>query len=193
MYRILFSVLSACTLFHPSLSLAQDDLVPSQQLQLVAATLEWNPPADIPYKLLSKPPQAFQACHFAAITRKPILEVRYWWQEVDSTQNENFLPHIKAGMLAVHLAANKEDSVISSHSLEESVIVDTLQADWAGLYTFMPKDIFSDKQHCQLLALFQEGKAMGYVFLLFDDPPATLPQWMYSLRFTNREHLPLDN
>lgn len=184
MYRLLLlPALALYLLSIPLLSYCQDSLSLSNQLLLETAQLQWAPPTTS-YKLSKKPPQVFQACHFAATIRKqPALEVRYWLQPVDSMQSENFLPNIKAGMLAVHLAANEEDSVISSHRLDEDTVRDTLQADWAQLYTLTPKDIYSDKQHCQLLALYRDEIALAYVFLLFDDPPVNLPQWMYSLRF----------
>ena len=46
--------------------------------------------------------------------------------------------------------------------------LESYQADWGAIVFFQPKRIFSDEDHCKMLALYREGKGIVYIFYLFN-------------------------
>jgi hypothetical protein len=166
---------------------AQEILPLDQRLRLAQYELEWWPPTAA-YRLLKPPVNNFYPCDFYVQIRKEGLQIRYLMVPVMDVDDERSdIPQIQAATLAMHLADNEEDSYISSHQLDPGLLDSVYQADWGEQFFFHPKPGFSSAKNCQMLALFREGVAMGYIFLLFDEAPLTLPEQAQTLRFWRRK------
>ena len=78
-------------------------------------------------------------------------------------------PHIKVSNMALSAATNQDDEArLVMHEMSKEDL-ENYQADWGAVVFFQPKRIFSDKDHCKMLALYREGKGLAYVFYLFDE------------------------
>ena len=78
-------------------------------------------------------------------------------------------PHIKVSNMALSAATNQDDEArLVMHEMSKEDL-EYYQADWGAVVFFQPKRIFSDKDHCKMLALYREGKGLAYVFYLFDE------------------------
>jgi hypothetical protein len=166
--------------------LAQEALDSAQVARLASWQLEWLAP-DTTYRWLKPARDPYYATDFSLYIRQEGLEIRYLVEAVDTTTDLSAFPHLRAGQLAVHLADNSEDSHISGHQFHPDSVRLHYRADWAQQFTFRPKTTFSERTHCQMIALFREGVARAFIFLLFDEAPITLPERKKTLRFRVRE------
>ncbi|MEL6275951.1 MAG: hypothetical protein AAFU03_12685 [Bacteroidota bacterium] len=112
------------------------------------------------------------------------LEIRYYLQAESEMGPFVGMPHVAAGRLLIDVSSNDEDAVTTAHSFQGEALA-TYRADWAKLFTFQPKRRFSDTNFAQMVALYQEGIGMLYVFLLFDKAPDTLDSRQLAIRFIN--------
>lgn len=165
---------------------AQDGLGLDNQLLLERNELEWLAPAE-PYRVIKNPSNSFQDYDFGIYLRKQKVEVRYLIIPAEADSDRELIPHLRAGRMAMHIAGNDEDSYISAHEMEFDLVDSVYQADWGQVFFFPPKGIFSDAKDCQMLALYREGVALCFVFLLFEEAPPTLPKLAQLLRFKPRD------
>ena len=167
------------------LSYAQDGLGLDNQLLLERHDLEWSAPTE-PYRVIKNPSNSFQEYDFGLYLRKQKVEVRYLIVSAQTDSDRELIPHLRAGRMAMHIAGNEEDSYIAAHEMELEVVDTVYQADWGQTFFLPPKQIFSGAKNCQMLALYREGVAHCFVFLLFEEAPASLPELAQLLRFKPR-------
>ena len=71
--------------------------------------------------------------------------------------------------MAISAATNEnEEARLVLHEMSKENLKN-YHADWGAVVFFQPKIIFSDKDHCKMLALYQEEKGLVYIFYLFDE------------------------
>lgn len=165
---------------------AQHALPLEHQLRLAHYELSWEMPEEIAYKFIRYPSKTYQNFDFSLQTRKPQLQVRYLLVPAEQDEDKNLIPHLRAGAMAMHLASNEEDSYVAAHQLDPALVDSVYQADWAQTFFFKPKDAFSLAEHCQMTAIYREGVALAYVFLLFEEVPKNIATYTESLRFLPR-------
>ncbi len=173
-----------CSLFAHLLA-AQIDYTPRFTRLLEAAQLEFYEPLENNYKDVSvwKDAAQYQSYDFAIRSRRNQLEIRYLIQPYNE-QNQLFTaPQVEAVRLAMHLATNEEESIISGLSMDEGELKSDFNADWGKVFIFQPKKNFSNRTHCKMLALYTEGKGMAFVFFLFDQPSQEVENRFVALRF----------
>ena len=157
-----------------------------QQLLLERFELSWDAPA-VPYRATKRPQNSFQSYDIGIVFRKADLEIRYLLIPDATGSDQELIPHLRAPRMAMHLASNDEDSYIAAHDLEPGEVDSLYDADWGQKFFFSPKDIFSDAKDCEMIALYREGVGMCYIFLLFEEPSANLPELTQLLRFKPRQ------
>jgi hypothetical protein len=172
-------------LFFVTPTKGQEQLPLEYQLQIAQQGLDWFSP-EVPYKVLRNPSMVFQEYDFAVNLRKEKLEIRYLFVPVEPDSDQALIPHLSASRMAMHLASNAEDSYLVAHEVDSAVMDTVYHADWVQIYFFKPKQVFSASENCQMLAFYREGLGLCYAFLLFDDPPVTLPERMNLMRFRPR-------
>lgn len=153
--------------------------------QLAEMGLEIIQPLESDYRNLGAAENDYLTCPLVVRSRREKLEIRYAVRPVADMGYLADAPHIAAGNLAVNLASNDEDTFLAVHSLPAASVRDNYGADWLKLYTFPPKRGFSERETCQMVALFREGVGMAYVFLLFDKAPELLDARTNALRFVD--------
>lgn len=129
-------------------------------------------PTDAGYKAYKLTTDHYQPCQFAIYSRKEKLELRYLLEPFDSSSAELSLPSLFTGRLLLHLASNDDDTVIAGHVLEEATL-QAYNADWGKVFFFRPKNSFSTRKYCQLLALAKKDKGIALAFFLTDNPNNT--------------------
>lgn len=151
--------------------------------QLAAMNLEILQPLESDYRVRKPVENDYLTCPLVVRSRREKLEIRYAVRPVVDLGYLADAPHIAAGNLATRLASNDEDTFLAVHSLPAASVRDNYGADWLRLYTFPPKRGFSERAHCQMVAMFREGVGIAYVFLLFDQAPELLEARTNALRF----------
>ena len=164
------------------ISYAQNGLGLDHQLLLDRSELQWSAPEG-PYRVIKNPSNNFQEYDFGIYLRKQKVEVRYLIVPATPDSERELIPHVRAARMAMHVAGNDEDSYIAAHEIEVELLNAVYQADWGQLFYFPPKRIFSDAKNCQMLALYREGVALCFVFLLFEEATPNLPALSRLLRF----------
>lgn len=187
MVRRIYILILCCSL-SSLVGYSQDRLPLEHELKLAQYELTWHKP-EVPFKLLPYPRLAFQDYDFALGFRKDKLEIRYLIVPPEPDSDVALIPHLEAPRMAMHLANNDDDSYIVAHEMDLAVLDSVYHADWGQTYFFPPKQVFSAAQNCQMLVLYREGVALCYVFMLFDDPPITLPERSQLLQFWPRKLL----
>lgn len=168
-----------------TLTYGQEGLPLDQQLLLTRYDMEWAAPAS-PYRVNKRPYNAFQEYDFGLYLRKEKMEIRYLFVPYEQESKREIIPHLRAPRMAMHLASNDEDSHIAAHEIDPAVLDSVYQADWGQVFYFPPKDGFSAAKDCQMLALYREDVGMCFIFLLFEEAPASLPDLAQLLRFRPR-------
>ena len=97
-------------------------------------------------------------------------------------------PHIKVSNMALSAATNQDDDArLVMHEMSKEDL-ESYQADWGAVVFFQPKRIFSDKDHCKMLALYREGKGLVYVFYLFNEASEEVDLQKNCLSFLPKEN-----
>lgn len=139
-------------------------------------------PFDVAYKVMSPSDNGYLEDHARFYSKEEKLEVRMHFRPETLHDPYAGMPHLRAGHLVMNLGSNDEDAVTAIHSFgDEEMMV--FNADWARLFTFRPKQSYSERQRAQLVALYREGRGMVYLILLFDRPPGTLEDRQLLLGF----------
>lgn len=184
MKRLIFTCCLSIGLFTLLLN-AQVDLSIHFQDKLQAAGIEFLEPLENSYKDIRVPRRNFTDYDFAIRSRKEKIEIRY---RIDPLEAENpvaYAPHVRTVRTLLHLATNDTNFYMSGIPVRESDLIETFNADWGKIFFFTPKEAFSPRKECKMLALFREGRGMAYVFFLFDEPSPELDYRFYALRFLN--------
>jgi hypothetical protein len=173
-------------LFFATFVKGQEQLLFEYQLRLAQQGLEWLPQEE-PFKMQKNPPMAFQEYDFAVSLRKEELEIRYFFVPIDPESDQAIVPHLIVPRMAMHLASNEEDSYLAAHEIAPALLDTVYYADWGQTFFFQPKLAFSTFENCQMIAFYREGVGLCYAFLLFNDPPPTLPERAKMMRFRPRK------
>lgn len=147
------------------------------------AQIDFFEPVEGSYKEIRLQKGTFQPCDFGIRSRKEKIEIRYLVAPYNEHHYVFRAPHVEGLRMASHLAVNEEDAVITSIGITEDELKENFNADWGKIYFFQPKDSFSEREHCKMLALYAEGKGMVLVFFLFDEPSRELDNRHLALRF----------
>ncbi len=164
---------------------AQVDLDPGFQEKLEVAGLEFIEPLEARYKDVRVVRNDFLTYDFAIRSRREGLEIRYYIQPAGETAMD--VPHVDAIRLLTHLATNDERFVMSGLDVSEADLREQFNADWGKVFFFTPKESFSPRRQCKMLALFREGYGSAFVFFLFDEAGPELDHRFYALRFREGE------
>lgn len=178
-YAVSFALLLSTTIIF-----TQEGLPLEYQLRFAQNELEWSEP-EVPYRWQKHTNTTFQAYDFAISIRKEKLKIRYLFVP-DDDSHADLIPHLRVPRMAMHLASNDDGSYMSAHAIEPSLLDSVYHADWGQVFFFRPKPLFSSAKDCQMLAFYREGIGLFYVFMLFDEPPMTLPERAKLVRFTEK-------
>jgi len=164
-----FTALAAILLLaHNAISQKID--VPSRFYQLLEkANLEFFEPVDAGYKDYKPVMNEFQNVDFAIRSSKEGLDIRYAvipWEDSDPKASN---PHIATFTAISNVAINADEAVISAIKPTKETLRKDFNADWGMTYFFTPKEAFSDKRNCRMVALCKEGQGTVFIFYLFDD------------------------
>lgn len=181
MYR--YAAVSCCCLFlFVQPAEGQVALSPSFQTKLAAAGLEFIEPLEARYKDIRVVRNDFLDYDFAMRSRREGLEIRYYIDPVD--REEAAVPHVEAVRLLMHLASNDERYIMSGVDVRALDLEEQFNADWGKVFFFTPKEAFSARRKCKMLALFREGYGMAFVFFLFNEAGPALDHRFYALRYS---------
>ncbi|MFK7807752.1 MAG: hypothetical protein AB8F74_08155 [Saprospiraceae bacterium] len=136
------------------------------------------PPLENRFKL-KEDLQDFQPSDVSMIDKNGNLEIRFF---IDTSASVLF-PHINTMSFLTNLATNSQETVVSLLPIAEDIVRLDYKAQWACQAFFRPKDSFSNKAHCKLIAIYKEGKAVAYMTLLFDDVSLDLEPYEFFLTF----------
>ena len=165
-------------------ALAAQGFTPSPDFVALLDTMELrlNPPLNADFKPVRRRANKYLPDQFVVYSREEKLEMRYSLLPEGEGNRYAGQPHLRSMTTVMNLGSNEEDAVISVHSFGEEEMA-VFNADWAKMYTFRPKDSYSDKRMAQLVAIYREGRGMAYAVLLFDKAPATLDGRQLAMRF----------
>lgn len=147
--------------------------------------LEFLEPLEQSYKKTRIQKNIILDYDFAIKARKTDMEIRF--ALFPEKENANTFPHINVMSLASSVATNEdEEARMVLHEMSKTDLK-SYNADWGAVVFFQPKRIFTDKDHCKMLALYQEGKGLAYVFYLFDEATEEVDIQKYCLNFLSKD------
>ncbi|MFN3785550.1 MAG: hypothetical protein ACK4RS_01805 [Thiothrix sp.] len=183
------TIILLCTLFVQQLT-AQIDHTPRFSRLLEEAQLDFYEPLENSYRDVPvwKEAAHYQPYDFAIRSRRDHLEIRYQILPYRDNDLKFAAPQVEAVRLAMHLATNQDESIISGFSIDEEELKTDFNADWGKVFIFQPKKSFSNRPHCKMLALYREGKGLAFVFFLFDQPSQEVDNRFVALRFKDNTY-----
>lgn len=149
--------------------------------------VDFMAPLDAGYRDIRVFANPHQNYEFAIRSRKEKLEIRYHLEREEESKPMTRIPHVRCMQMIANIASNEEDTQVSALSLPDSIRIDLLNADWAKVFFFSPKETFSPRLTCQMLAMYKEGKGMVFAYLLFNKPPIELDSRLLTIRFEEEE------
>jgi len=161
----------------------QVDVSADFKQKLQTAGIEFLEPLENSYKDIRVPRRNFADYDFAIRSRKEKVEIRFRIDPLDLDNPVAYAPHVRSTRMLLHLASNNDNFYMSGLPVRESDLTEQFNADWGKIFFFTPKEDFSIRKECKMLALFREGQGMAYVFFLFDEPSPELDYRFYALRF----------
>lgn len=185
MKQAIKSILGPAAFILPTFCFSQKIEMPAPFLELLQkAGIEFYEPLEAGYKDIEPWPNPYQPCNFAIRSRKEDLQIRYLiepWKDNDPISAN---PHVAIFRTLSNLATNADEALISAIQPTRADLQKDFNADWGIVYFFQPKEGFSEKPFCRMVALYKEGKGMAYIFYLFDDPAnEALDRRYMALRF----------
>lgn len=148
--------------------------------------LEFLPPLENSYKKIRYSKSIIVGFDFAIKSKKADMEIGI--SLLPEKKNAMNFPHIKVSNMALSAATNEdEEARLVLHEMSKEDL-ESYKADWGAVVFFQPKRIFSDKNHCKMLALYREGKGLVYVFYLFDEASEEVDLQKNCLSFLPKEN-----
>lgn len=180
--RLLSLIILFFTTTH--LSFAQVKLSKSFAHQLEQMELEFFPPLENSYKKIKASKSIIVDFDFEIKAKKADMRIGF---VISPENNSMYFPHMKASNMALSAATNEdEEAKMVLHEIPKEDL-EKYHADWGAVVFFQPKRVFSDKDHCKMLALYREGKGLVYVFYLFDKASEEIDFQKYCLSFSPKE------
>ena len=164
-------------------SISQVDLTDHFEASLEAHQLEFIYPVESRYKVIKRLSNSLVLLDFGIRSRKSNIEIYYLLESESEQKILESSPSVAAFSMAMHLATNDEDGMISNLSFSEKALREDYNADWARLFIFQPKTSFSVRKNCKMLCMYKEGVGMAYVFLLFDKNSMEIDNRLQALRY----------
>jgi len=163
---------------------AQSEMPIAFEEKLSKASIEILIPLENKYKPIGVHSTPYMPYDYALRSKKGKLEIRYSIKIFeDSTSAVNQVPHLQCMNTLTNIASNHEEAVTTIHSIADSDLEEHFNADWGMVAYLQPKQTFGDYKHCKMLALFKEGKAMTYVYFLFDEASIELDNRFHAIQF----------
>ena len=162
-------LLSFCFLFllFSNNTFAQVKMSKSFTQKLAQMDLEFLTPLENTYKKIKASESIIVDFDFEIKAKK--ADLRIGFALFPEGKNAVTFPHIKVSNMALSAATNDDvEARLVLHEMSKEDLAN-YQADWGAVVFFQPKRVFSDKDHCKMLALYREGKGLVYVFYLFDE------------------------
>ncbi|MFK8009345.1 MAG: hypothetical protein AB8H03_23490 [Saprospiraceae bacterium] len=162
-------LLSCCLLFFifSNNTFTQIKTSKSFAQKIAKMDLEFLTPVENSYKKVNASESIVVDFDFEIKARK--ADMRIGFALFPERKNAVTFPHIKVSNMAISAATNDDpEARLVLHEMSKEDL-ESYQADWGAVVFFQPKRIFSDKDHCKMLALYREGKGLVYVFYLFDE------------------------
>ena len=164
------SLFFLCALFFAIGSFSQKIEYPPHFHQLLnQVEAEFFEPLDAGYRDYQPLENEFFNSHFAIRSNREKMDIRYfivpWNDENPNASN----PNIRTFVTLTNVATNAEEAVISAIQPTKETLLKEFNADWGMTYFFQPKDVFSEREHCRMIALCKEGKGTVFIFYLFDN------------------------
>lgn len=181
--RLLFFCL--LSLLFSNTTFTQIKLTKSFTTKLVEMDLEFLSPLENSYKRIRASQSIIVDFDFEIKSRK--ADMRIGFALFPEGKNAMTFPHIQVSNMALSAATNEDEEarmVLHEMSKED---LESYQADWGAIVFFQPKRIFSDKDHCKMLALYREGKGLVYVFYLFNNASEEIDLQKNCLNFLPKE------
>ena len=147
--------------------------------------ITFNEPTESNYKTVKQSKNNIFNCNFSIKAKKGDLEIRYALIKINKGETSVTFPHILSMNTVNHIASNHEDDEIVVQHVTEEDLKTNFKADWAATFYFTPKQQFSYKRKCKMLALYKEGAGMVYIFFLFNKPSIELDMQFYTLGFVS--------
>ncbi len=176
-------LLVALGLLFAQSTFAQIEFTDTFRRLVESAQIDFYEPTEGSYKEVRLDKHTFQPCDFGIRSRREKLEIRYLVAPYSENNLAFQVPQVECFRMVSHLATNDEDAVVTSLGISEDELRENFNADWGKIYFFQPKESFSERTHCKMLALYAEGKGMVLVFFLFDEPSQELDNRHLALRF----------
>lgn len=153
--------------------------------KLVQMDLEFFPPLENTYKKIKASESLIVDFDFEMKARKG--DMRIGFALFPERKNTMTFPHIKVSNMALSAATNEnEEARMVLHEMSKEDL-ESYQADWGAVVFFQPKRVFSDKDHCKMLALYREGKGLVYVFYLFNEASEEIDLQKNCLSFLSKK------
>jgi len=181
-------ILSCCLLFFifSNNAFAQIKTSKSFNQKLEKMDLEFLTPLENSYKKIKASESIVVDFDFEIKARK--ADMRMGFALFPERKNAITFPHMKVSNMAISAATNEdEEARLVLHEMSKADL-ESYQADWGAVVFFQPKRIFSDKDHCKMLALYREGKGLVYIFYLFDDATEEVDLQKNCLSFLPKEN-----
>ena len=162
---ILFLLLSN---YVPNVGFAQRIEVPNSFRQILKqAGISFIVPVESGYKDFEPHLNQYKQYDFGLQSKKEKLEIRYAITPYDEKDVMRMNPHLLTMQAVASIASNEDDYIITAIEMAEHDAKHDFNADWGMIYFFIPKDAFSMKPHCRMIALHKEEKGTAFVFYLF--------------------------
>lgn len=161
-------LLSCCLLFFifPNNAFTQVKMSKPFAQKLEKMDLDFLAPLENSYKKVKASESIIVNFDFEIKAKK--ADIKIGFALFPEGKNALTFPHIKVSNMALSAATNEdEEARLVLHEMSKEDL-ENYHADWGAVVFFQPKRIFSDKDHCKMLALYREGKGLVYVFYLFD-------------------------
>ena len=178
----LFSLPLILLFFHNN-TFAQIKISKSFTQKLQHMEMDFYEPLENSYKKIRVQRNDIIDYDFAIKARKGDMEIRFaLYPDNDATK----YPHINVMSMASSVATNDEEAKLVLHQLPSSELKE-YGADWGAMIFLQPKEMFTGKDHCKMLALYKEGQGLAYAFFLFDKATEEVDVQKYCLGFKNNE------
>ena len=156
-------------LFTTTLSSQKIDHSPHFHHLLNKIEAEYFEPLDAGYKDYRPLKNEYLNSHFSIKSNQEKMEIRYFiipWNDDDPNTST---PNIQTFTAMTNIAVNTKEAIISAIQPTKESLSTDYNADWGMTYFFKPKPVFSNREHCRMIALCKEGKGTIFIFYLFDD------------------------
>jgi len=169
-----------------NLAFGQIELHAEFQAKLALAQIEFFQPVENQFKNMGVQKNSIQNYDLVVYHKQEKVEVRYLVEPLTNSPWDE-VPHINFTRKAISAALNHEESHLSVFQLPQDKIKTSFEADWGAQAFFQPKESFSKKKHCKLVALHAREKGYVYIYYLFDNAETDIDDRFNLVRFITND------